>query len=226
MSGKTTKGNPHLRAVLAEVVWVIAHRKDNYLSAHSHRLARRLGKAKAVTAVSHSVLVIIYHVLKDKKAYEDLGADYFKHLDTERLAKQSIKRLEALGFHVTDASTRGGASVTLLSPPQTLRRSCSCKECQLFLPFFLLCCFFIFAGMVSWLKPSAPFRGGYATPPETEGCTVNSMPSNRLVWLHRPILFVTLIEERSTRACPGRLLKRLDAVGRSLWRFQWPRPIF
>jgi len=45
MSGKTTKGNPHLRAVLAEIVWVIAHMKDNYLSAQYHRLARRLGQS-------------------------------------------------------------------------------------------------------------------------------------------------------------------------------------
>jgi transposase len=49
--------------MLAEVVWVLSHRKDNYLSAQYHRLARRLGKKKAVVAVSHSLLVIIYHVL-------------------------------------------------------------------------------------------------------------------------------------------------------------------
>src|SRR5438876_1446363 len=32
----TTKGNTHLRAVLAEVVWVISHTKDTYLSVPSH----------------------------------------------------------------------------------------------------------------------------------------------------------------------------------------------
>lgn len=101
LSGKTTKGNPHIRAVLAEVVWAISHTKDNYLSAQYHRFARRVGKAKAITALSHSVLVIMYHVLKDKEAYKDLGTDYFDHLDKQRLAKQSIRRLEALGFHVT-----------------------------------------------------------------------------------------------------------------------------
>jgi transposase len=69
--------------------------------AQYHRFAKRLGKAKAVTAVSHSVLVIIYHVLRDQKPYQDLGADYFEHLDTRRLANQSVKRLEALGFQVT-----------------------------------------------------------------------------------------------------------------------------
>jgi hypothetical protein len=37
-----------LRAILAEVVWAISHTKNNYLSAQYHRLARRLGKKKAV----------------------------------------------------------------------------------------------------------------------------------------------------------------------------------
>jgi transposase len=39
--------------------------------------------------------------MRDKKPYQELGADYFDHLDTQRLANQSVKRLEALGFHVT-----------------------------------------------------------------------------------------------------------------------------
>jgi hypothetical protein len=40
-------------------VWAISHTSGNYLSAQYHRLARRLGKKKAVVAVSHSILVII-----------------------------------------------------------------------------------------------------------------------------------------------------------------------
>ena len=57
-SGATTHGSPYLRAMLAEVVWVISHTKDNYLSAQYHNLARRLGKKKAVVAVSHSLLIM------------------------------------------------------------------------------------------------------------------------------------------------------------------------
>jgi transposase len=101
LNSKTTKGNPHLRAVLAEVVWAIARTKQNYLSAQFHRLARRLGKKKAVVAISHSVLVIIYHVLQTKKPYVDLGADYFEKLDTTRLQQHHIRRLEQLGYQVT-----------------------------------------------------------------------------------------------------------------------------
>jgi transposase len=101
LSGATTSGNPHLRAVLAEVAWAISHTKDNYLSAQYHRLARRRGKRKAVVAISHSVLVILYHVLREKKPYQDLGADYFAKLDTSRQERHAIRQLEQLGYTVT-----------------------------------------------------------------------------------------------------------------------------
>lgn len=101
LSGKTTHGNPYVRAILAEVAWAISHTKNNYLSAQYHRLARRLGKKKAIVAVSHSVLVIIYHVLLTKKPYADLGADYFDQLDATRLQRHHVRRLENLGYTVT-----------------------------------------------------------------------------------------------------------------------------
>ncbi len=101
LSGKTTRGNATLRAMLAEVVWVLSHMKDNYLSTQYHRLARRLGKKKAVMAVSHSLLVIIYHILSTKQPYSDLGADYFEQRDSTRLAQRSVRQLEALGYAVT-----------------------------------------------------------------------------------------------------------------------------
>ena len=101
LSGKTTKGNAQLRAILTEVVWVLSHMKDNYLSAQYHRLARRIGKNKAAVAVSHSLLVIIYHVLSTKQPYSDLGADYFERRDSTRLTQRSVRQLEALGYTVT-----------------------------------------------------------------------------------------------------------------------------
>lgn len=105
-AGKTLRsrirpGNPYLKAILAEVVWVISHTKDNYLSAQYHRIARRRGKQKAVIAVSHSVLVILYHILRDKKPYSDLGGEYFDHLDTARIQRHHVRRLEQLGYSVT-----------------------------------------------------------------------------------------------------------------------------
>ncbi len=97
----TTKGNTRLRAALAEAVWAISHTKDNYLSAQYHRLARRLGKKKAIVAVSHTVLIIIYHMLREQTDYRDLGATYFETRDKEHLRSSAVRRLESLGYTVT-----------------------------------------------------------------------------------------------------------------------------
>jgi transposase len=99
-SGKPTKGNKALRAVLCEIAWVISHMRGNYLSAQYRRLQRRLGPKQAALAVAHSVLVIIYHVLRDREPYHDLGADYFHQLDQERLVHRSVRQLQALGYEV------------------------------------------------------------------------------------------------------------------------------
>ncbi len=100
LSGKPTGGDTWLKAVLGEVAWAVARSRDNYLSAQYHRIARRRGKLKAVVAVCHSVLVIAYHVLKDKRPYRNLGADYFDRLDTERIQRHHVNRLMALGYDV------------------------------------------------------------------------------------------------------------------------------
>ncbi len=101
LSGKTTKGNTYLRAILCEVAWAISRTKDNYLSAFYHRIARRRGKNKAITALAHKVLVIIYHILRTNKPYTDLGGDYFDQLDRERIELRHVQRLEQLGYTVT-----------------------------------------------------------------------------------------------------------------------------
>jgi transposase len=101
LSSATTPGNSWLQAILGEVAWAIAHTSGNYLSAQFHRLARRRGKQKAVVAVSHRVLVILYHMLRDHQPYTDLGADYFDRLDTQRLQRLHVRRLEQLGYAVT-----------------------------------------------------------------------------------------------------------------------------
>ncbi len=101
LSSKTTHGNPWLRSILAEVAWAISHTTDNYLAAQFHRLARHLGQQKAVVALRYSVLVILYHMLRDHRPYHDLGADYFAQLDRQRLERHHVRRLEQLGYTVT-----------------------------------------------------------------------------------------------------------------------------
>ena len=78
--------------------------RNNYLSAQFHHLRPRLGEKKAVVAVAHSVLVIIYHVLAKGEPYQDLGPDYFHKQGKEQQARRFVRQLEALGYRVELAS--------------------------------------------------------------------------------------------------------------------------
>ena len=42
--------------------------------------------------------MIAYHVLRDGVSYRELGADYFDHLNAQRLTRYHTQRLAALGY--------------------------------------------------------------------------------------------------------------------------------
>ena len=99
---RTTKGNVWLRRALSESAWAAAHAKDSYFAAQYRRLSARRGKKRAIIAVAHALLVVIYHLLKNPNLkYQDLGVHYFDTLEPDRLRRHLVKRLEELGFDVT-----------------------------------------------------------------------------------------------------------------------------
>jgi transposase len=99
-SGRTRHGDRWLRQALVQSAWA-ASRTATYLGAQHRRLARRLGRKQAAVAVAHTLLGIVYQVLKKGEPYRELGADYFDRLGTEQLTQQLVKRLERLGHKVT-----------------------------------------------------------------------------------------------------------------------------
>jgi hypothetical protein len=86
---------------LTQSAWAASHTKDTSLSAQFRRLAARRGKKRALVAVGHSLLVIVYHVMTKDRVYQELGADHFDRLDPERMSRYFVKRLERLGYTVT-----------------------------------------------------------------------------------------------------------------------------
>jgi transposase len=100
-SGKTRNGNPTLKKTLVQCAKCSSHSKDTYLSAQYRRIAARRGRNRATVAAAHSILIIVYHILKNKESFYDLGGDFFDQKRRDNLIKQSIKRLEALGLKIT-----------------------------------------------------------------------------------------------------------------------------
>jgi transposase len=101
LRSRTTRKNRWLRRALVEAAWAAGRTKNSYLGAQYRRLAPRRGKKRALLAVGHSLLVILYHMLKYDREYQDLGADYFDRLEPERLRRYLVKRLERLGYQVS-----------------------------------------------------------------------------------------------------------------------------
>ena len=93
-----------------------SHTKDTYLAAQYHRLATRRGKKRALVALGHTLLVIMYHLLKNGTSYQELGADFLERLEPDRLTRQLVKRLEKLGHNVI-LQPKDGHPATGPSPP-------------------------------------------------------------------------------------------------------------
>ena len=99
--GPGRKGNRWLRTALVQAAWAASHSKGTYLQAQYRRLAARRGRKRALVAVAHSLLHIVYRVLKEGRCYEELGGDYFDRREGDRLTRHLVKRLESLGHRVT-----------------------------------------------------------------------------------------------------------------------------
>ena len=73
-SGKTTKGSQWLRTTLVQAAWAASHTKETIFSACYHSWAKRLGRKKALVAVAHKMLVVIYCLLKNHTDYRERWA--------------------------------------------------------------------------------------------------------------------------------------------------------
>jgi transposase len=100
LSGRTRKGNTYLRSALVQAAWGTTRKKNCYWSSQYFRLVKRLGRKKALVAVAHSLLVIIYHVLQRDQTYTELGGDYFDRNHVEQQRDYYIRRLQMLGLKV------------------------------------------------------------------------------------------------------------------------------
>src|ERR1019366_2188405 len=71
-----------------------------FLGARFRRLARRIGKLKALVAIEHSILTATWHVLSENTNYHDLGGDYHAKRDPQRALRRITRDANRLGYTV------------------------------------------------------------------------------------------------------------------------------
>jgi transposase len=70
-SGRTTKGSCWLRSVLVQAAWAASHTKDTILGARYRRWVKRMGRKRALVALGHKILLLVYKLLSTETEYEE-----------------------------------------------------------------------------------------------------------------------------------------------------------
>lgn len=136
MSGRTRKGNMYLRRILCQCAWAASRTKGSKFAAMYRRVRSRQGHQKAIMAVAHQLLVIVYHLIRDKTVYVEAGEDYLDNRNRLRTAARLIGKLRRLGIDIDPMilsqaaaaiAPTPGADPAPPEPPVRRKRGRPCK---------------------------------------------------------------------------------------------------
>jgi transposase len=129
MSGRTRKANRYIRRALCQAAWAAAHTKNSYVGAFFRRMQVRRGPQKAVVALAHHLLAIVYNVLKRGEEYVEVGGDFYDRHNKTKIVSRMVSRLMKLGYQVTLTPTESDESVSEdASPPLQISPSVSTES--------------------------------------------------------------------------------------------------
>ena len=95
-SGKTCKGSNQLRYLLCEAANAAIKTDCQFKQKYQSLLIRR-GHKKAIVAIGHKILRVIFSVLKNKQGYQDPGVDYAQLVVNKNSARW-LKMLKEYGY--------------------------------------------------------------------------------------------------------------------------------
>ena len=102
VSNRCARGNRALKRVLTQCAWAAVRNKKSQFCRLFQRWRGALGARKAIIAVAHRMLIVIWKLLHDGQTYADAGCQLTSATIRRRMLK-CVKGLEALGFCVTVA---------------------------------------------------------------------------------------------------------------------------
>jgi transposase len=94
------RGNPWLKRCVTEAAWAASRTKNSYLGARFRQLKASKGHKRAVVAVAHEILTIIYYLMTRNRHYEDLGVRYLEDRNKEEVQRRATRQLQRLGYNV------------------------------------------------------------------------------------------------------------------------------
>ncbi|MCE7483772.1 IS110 family transposase [Microbacterium profundi] len=99
-SSQTRPGDKYLKAALGVAALSASRSKGTYLAARYRRIASRRGPIKAVVAIEHTILIAVWHMLRNGEVYADPGGDFYTRTAPDKTKNKAIRQLENLGYEV------------------------------------------------------------------------------------------------------------------------------
>lgn len=94
--GKTAKGNGYVRKILCEIAWGAVRTKSQF-QGRFNGLKIRIGSKRAIVAIAHKIIKIVFVLLSRNEPYKDPAIDY-EELATKRNAPRWIRQLIKFGY--------------------------------------------------------------------------------------------------------------------------------
>jgi transposase len=100
VSNRCARGNGTLKRVPTQCAWAAVRNKKGQFYRLFQRWRVAFGPRKAIIAVAHRMLIVIWKLLHEGETYTDAGCQLTPERIRRRMLK-CVKGLEALGFRVT-----------------------------------------------------------------------------------------------------------------------------
>lgn len=97
-SGKSPVKKHVLKTIMVEVAWAAIKKKNSYYKDKYHRLKSRRGPKKAIIAIAHKILKVIYNIVKHGQEYEDLGSEYLAKKNQQARLNSLEKQAKIFGM--------------------------------------------------------------------------------------------------------------------------------
>lgn len=132
LSGRTRKSNRYIKRAMCQAAWAASHTKNCFLAAFYRRMSIRKGANRAIVALAHHMVVVIYNLITRNEEYVEFGGDYYDRRNKPKVVARLLHRLQKLGYEVDLREVAEPAAAELplpaeSQPPAKKRRGRPCK---------------------------------------------------------------------------------------------------
>jgi hypothetical protein len=99
-NSRITHGNPYIKGLICECAWSTISQKKTHFAIFYRKIQQRRGGKKAIIALSRKILVVIYHLLKNKEFYDEKKFEITKIRQETMRIKRITHEVNRLGFNL------------------------------------------------------------------------------------------------------------------------------